>query len=658
MPLAYVGNLPEPSNQDQGEIEVVSILYENGVPQTPGFFYYVDQNTIEIPPENYSPSSFYQIRYNRLTRLQSQIFDLGGSFLNYEWYLDVCAYVRKNLTQKQESVTEQLVVRDGFEAVLQNPVDINGSLSLIRTNGVITEEIPREAISFVNNRRISVARRFFSPNFIYTLTYQAIVIERNPTVSLVYEYRTAISPTAVLSKEWREFQVNDIADTRFSLADPNNKRYIQFRITADNIKRVEDLHIYSVTARGIPSSQGDIDVLNADLTAIFFSQASSSSILGGVASGEIPVEANATSSLTGDADGRVLINAVSEINLVGDANGQISRISAGPASGFAQLTVDSANASKPFISASASVDIELMSDAEAILSSQPGEASGTASIEALPLPDGQVILQNVLIRQYDWNDGIDFASRTIDGSNNVTFPNINNSSGSSISFTGSGVATPLANYTESTSPIDPNEGIGINRVDQGVIVGNNNYDFTITPAVGQELHNLNTNGIHARFVFKTYDWTSGPGIVATSRTVPQANSWDWELTYTSNSTTHELSLDVNWYENGGANTGGTTRGPITLPLTDEDWLLVDVIIEPDTTNLTTFILAVNGNTNSLQTSTGGRSGTIPTEIEVMHTGSSTEHVAMAFFGWREYDGTGLNHGNDSSNANIDPWFTL
>lgn len=658
MPLAYVGNLPEPSNQDQGDVEIVSVLYENQIPQVPDFFYYTDQNTIEIPPENFNTANFFQFRYNRLTRLQSQVFDLGANFLNYEWYLDVCAYVRKNLTQKQELVTEQLVVRDGFEAILQNPADINGDLILTRTNGVITEEIPRESISFINRRRISVARRFFSPNFIYTLTYRSIVIERNPTVSLIYEYRTAISPTQVLSKEWKEFKINDIADTRFSLEDPNNKRYIQFRVTANNIKRVEDLHIYSITARGIPSPQEDIDVLNADVTALLFSQASGSSTFTSSALGDVPVSAEATASLSGDCDGAVIIDANANMMLVGDADGRISRILAGPASSSSQLTADPVNTQKPFLSAAALTNMELSGDSNAILASQPAEAEGSAVLAVPNLPDGAVIIQNVLIRQYDWNDGIDFASRTIDGSNNVTFPNINPSSGSSISFTGSGVATPLANYTESTSPIDPNEGIGVNRVDQGVIVGNNNYDFTLTPAIGQELHNLNTNGIHARFVFKTYDWTSGAGIVATSRTVPQANSWDWELTYTSNSTNHEVSLTVNWYENGGANVGSTTRGPITLPSTGEDWLLVDVIIDPSTSNLTTFNLSVNGNTDSFQLSTSGRNGTIPTEIEVMHTGSSTEHVAMAFFGWREYDGTGLNHSNDRSDANLDPWFTL
>jgi len=306
MPLAYSANLPEPSNQDQGEVEVISIIYENQVPQVPDFFEYVNKDTIEIPNENFSGANFYEFSYNRLTQLESEILDLGSDFLNYEWYLDVCAYVRKDLSTKQEVVTEQLRLVDGIEAVLENPALTTGNFSLTRTNGVITEELPPSAVIFINNSRIQIANNFFNVGFIYTFTYTSLVIERNPTVSLIYEYRSAISTFEIQNKEWEKFQVNDVADTRFSLADPNNKRYIQFRITANNIKRVEDLHIYSVTARGIPTPQSDVDVINCSLNALLLGNNTASGVsnLTGVADG-ISLKANSSASLIGTADGEI-----------------------------------------------------------------------------------------------------------------------------------------------------------------------------------------------------------------------------------------------------------------------------------------------------------------------------------------------------------------
>lgn len=294
----FAVNLPEPSNQDVGDVEITSVLFQNEIPTEPDFWKYLNQNLIEIDAADFSPANFYEFQYNRLTRIESEVFDLGDNFLDYEWYLDVCAYIRRSLITKQELVTEQLRLVDGLEAPLENPALTTGGFTLTRTNGVVTEELPPSAVTFINNRRIQIENRFFDVGFIYTFTYTSLVIERNPTVSLISEYRTSSGLFDIQDKDWVEFETNDIADTRFSLADNKSKRYIQFRVTANNIKRVEDLHIYSITARGILIPEEDRDVLNQGLEIIAIATASGFGQLSGTRAYGITDKASGSSQLT------------------------------------------------------------------------------------------------------------------------------------------------------------------------------------------------------------------------------------------------------------------------------------------------------------------------------------------------------------------------
>lgn len=256
----FRASLPEPSNEDRGNPEIPSVLFENGIPQVNSFFSYVNRDFIEISNINYNPNSEYELQYHRLTELETEVFDLGENFLDYDWYLDVCAYIRRNLTEKREEVTEQLIIRDGFEAVLTNPVLTTAPLRLSRTNGVITEEIPTSAITFLSNDRISISQRFFRPTFIYTLTYTAVVIERLLNADMTLEYRSGVDEDDVVIRPWIPFEVNDLADTRFTLEYGVNKRYLQMRIRVNNIKREDDVHIYSATVRGLLYPEEDREI--------------------------------------------------------------------------------------------------------------------------------------------------------------------------------------------------------------------------------------------------------------------------------------------------------------------------------------------------------------------------------------------------------------
>lgn len=358
-------NLPVPSNQDQGDVEITSILFENGIPNQTSFLTYLDDSLIEFEGSEFSE---YSTLYNRLTRLQSPVLDLGEYFLDYNWYLDVCSYVRRDLSEGTEEVTEILNIQDNFEAELKNPALITGDISLIRSNGVVQEEIPRNAIIFINNKRIQIIDAFFDSDFIYQITYESLIIQRNLTVESIYEYRTSPDEETIEDRAWIQFQINDLADVRFSLSSPDNKRYIQFRLTFNNINRTQDLHLYSVTARGLLLPEEVRDISAGGLSATIIGVASGTILLTGEAEGA-NIRAIGVGSLIGevsDESTSVVISATADSTtaLVGDADTIISSQSATATSG-AVLTSESSATIVIVVDSGTSGESGLVTDASA-----------------------------------------------------------------------------------------------------------------------------------------------------------------------------------------------------------------------------------------------------------------------------------------------------
>lgn len=682
MPVAYIVRLPEPSNQDQGDIEITSVLYQNDIPTEPDFFSYIDENQIEISTESFSDANFYQFRYNRLTRLQSEVLDLGNNFLDYEWYLDVCAYVRRNLITKQELVSEQLRLAAGLEYILENPALTTGGFSLRRTNGVITEELPPSAVTFINNRRIQIEGRFFDVGYIYTFTYTALVIERNPTVSLIYEYRTAATQLGVLEKEWRQFEVNDIADTRFSLEDNNNKRYIQFRITADNIKRIEDLHIYSITARGllIPNVE-DRQISNQGFSVIAVATAAGNAQLVGTRAYGITDRADAVSELTPllgiprvvvrsststqsqltfsleDATvPRVHGEASGSISLIGDSDSFLSLVSASASINL--NLVGDADGSLSIIPALASANISLNGDSDGYASIS-GTASSSAELDGLSA--GQVPISSQLIDSYTWEDGVDFGAYTIlgdfqnfisDPRPTIIYSNPNSGSTRVIGFNdNAGELIEASDFQVPTSPFNA-LGIGSDRINKGITDTGAHTAFNIREPASMDVDNINltSSGFHMRMIINPIP-SSGPVISQNTRN-QNNQGWRFQVIYFSSSSEHRIStlvnandgvntasgwlpVDANTYDDadevGSINTvAGINRN---LPVLSPRWYLVDFVLSETTPGNSRAEVFINGSRQVLELTGVSMSGVMDRNIDINFT-PSFRNNGILFFGYR------------------------
>lgn len=228
-----------------------AILFEDGVPVVEDTWRWNSTTEIEIT-SGFNALAVYTLNYSKLTKFESSNIDLGAAFADYLWFVDLFDYIRTDTSILEEAITEPINFLADFSAQLNFVADGDQTRAqLNRDDGVTKTIVPVRNWRFVNVQTIQISPNSFDPNSIYTLDYIAKSGLQSRVPTVIREIRTAATEGGLAAATYVPFRVNDIADTRATIANNFTKRWAQIRVTISDIVDVRDIIIYSANLKGL-----------------------------------------------------------------------------------------------------------------------------------------------------------------------------------------------------------------------------------------------------------------------------------------------------------------------------------------------------------------------------------------------------------------------
>jgi hypothetical protein len=238
----YVTTLSMTSNEDIDSC----ILYQDGVAVPNNTWQFNSSTEIQIN-SGYSSSSVYTLDYNLLFQFESLGIDLGSSYANYLWFVDYYKYGRLDANSIESLQTVAVVFNPStFRAALPRRSNKNQTAAqLLKDTGSSQTILQLSQWSFVDDKTINIDSGQYDPKASYFLTHEEVVLTRENISSCKFEVRQATTLLGLGGASYSEVERNSFLDITGSL------RYVQFRITIQNITDVRDIRLKSMCAKGL-----------------------------------------------------------------------------------------------------------------------------------------------------------------------------------------------------------------------------------------------------------------------------------------------------------------------------------------------------------------------------------------------------------------------
>lgn len=231
-----------------------SRLYEDGIPIPENEWRFNSATEIEIIA-NWNSNATYTIDYLRLTRAESPAINLtqnGATFEDYLWFLDYFVYTRIETDLIEQTESQQVIFQANYTASIDFVANLDKTQAILtRDDGITRRTVPSSQWNFVNVQTIRIASTAFDPNSIYTFEYIANIGSQRRVPNIIAEVRTASTQVGLSSEAYIPFRINDIADTKPTLARAFDKGFVQFRFTFSEIVDVRDIILYSMSLKGL-----------------------------------------------------------------------------------------------------------------------------------------------------------------------------------------------------------------------------------------------------------------------------------------------------------------------------------------------------------------------------------------------------------------------
>jgi hypothetical protein len=192
----------------------------------------------------YNSAATYRLTYRRLMRAETAVIDLGASFAQSLWYVDLAIYRRGEAQGRPFTTTVQLNFLADLRATLQTSSDEDLTTSVfVQDTGLVQTEIPRANYRYIDARTVEIDSGVFDEDALYSLTYTALEADYPSPVAYVLEHRSSnVSTAAVLAATWRLTTLDALA--------PYTDRYHQLRVTLSGVTDVRDVQIAGLGLRG------------------------------------------------------------------------------------------------------------------------------------------------------------------------------------------------------------------------------------------------------------------------------------------------------------------------------------------------------------------------------------------------------------------------
>lgn len=195
---------------------------------------FVDADIVQVDPSEYSTAIDYTLDYERLTRAESDVIDLGAAWEDYLWLVDVRAYRRADTAVLDRTVTELLTFRADYRATLSAISNLDPTTATLQEDtGLRRTAMPTTSWRFEDARTVSLSPGAFNPDALYTLTYVARVGTQDRPVDILIETRS--TPAADLAAARIAIQTVDYAPTQIDAVEDPTYQWHQIRVTLTNV---------------------------------------------------------------------------------------------------------------------------------------------------------------------------------------------------------------------------------------------------------------------------------------------------------------------------------------------------------------------------------------------------------------------------------------
>jgi hypothetical protein len=205
---------------------------------------FLNATNIQIDVGYYNPNAIYVIDYERLTRAETPVLDLGTNYNYYLWFIDAAIYRRVEPALIERERTVQVQFRADFRATLAEIS--NGdqtTATLYQDTGITRTEVARLDWRFVDNRTVEIESDLFDSDSVYTLEYVAQLGTFPRQANYVLEHRSDTTSGGVVSQPWRAVEPGDLVD--------RTHQWHQLRITITDVTVLSDIRVKSLGLKGI-----------------------------------------------------------------------------------------------------------------------------------------------------------------------------------------------------------------------------------------------------------------------------------------------------------------------------------------------------------------------------------------------------------------------
>lgn len=198
----------------------------------------------------FDTDAVWTLVYQRLTRVETSVFDLGASYADYLWLVDLVVHRRVVLTEVVDRAVQVAVTPDPDGRVTLPEPAADGAKAtavLVRDDGRTSAYVPATDFVFESASVLRVVPRALDTNALYALDYDVRRAVRSLACSaagdVVLEHRSGTSQATAAAASWAVVQPDD----RVRL----DHRYHQLRLTLAGIGDVRDIEVQALGFRGV-----------------------------------------------------------------------------------------------------------------------------------------------------------------------------------------------------------------------------------------------------------------------------------------------------------------------------------------------------------------------------------------------------------------------
>lgn len=187
-------------------------------------------------------SASYRLRYRRPIRATTPVLDLGASFADYIWFVDLAYFQRREPTSSAYARSTQLVFDAAYRSTLTVPADTAALASLYADDGVNRRLISRTRWRFLSRTAVEIDSNEFQADTIFSFEYQAL-LPKYPSPSDVRIYmRSNAIENDVTSEPWTETTLD---------GPVAGVRYHQLRVDVTGVVDTGDVQISGLGLKGL-----------------------------------------------------------------------------------------------------------------------------------------------------------------------------------------------------------------------------------------------------------------------------------------------------------------------------------------------------------------------------------------------------------------------